>query len=356
MGKNRLFSFSSRTLLRSRVNLFEINSNKKEASQASLRPASNPLNEHALPTPEQLRIAASLLVVSESGVRVRFGDLWEHHQAVVIFIRHFRFSGCQDYVRSITSDVDIEALEKAGLKIVIVGLGSPSLIAPYRQITGASFPIYTDPSLAVYRALSMSLKPTGAGSESTHQYVVSGNTIKTLGGLRRTLAARFVLPLFERGGDAAQLGGEFVLGPGREKGKGGKGGCVFAHRMQHAHAHTPILDVIAASGVQSLSARRMGRMQVQVQLQLQQGQGRGKRCESMEDEDAWMARRRRSLVRLRLKRQKRRDGGAQQVAAAEEDELNMEKSVPRFPVVEEDEDEDEDDEGSRRYELRVEVY
>ena len=44
-----------------------------------------------------------------------------------------RAAACQDYVRSIASEVDVEALEKAGLKIVIVGMGSPSLITPYRR-------------------------------------------------------------------------------------------------------------------------------------------------------------------------------------------------------------------------------
>lgn len=36
-------------------------------------------------------------------------------------------------MRSIASEVDVEALEKAGLKIVIIGMGSPSLITPYRR-------------------------------------------------------------------------------------------------------------------------------------------------------------------------------------------------------------------------------
>ena len=45
----------------------------------------------------------------------------------------FRASACQDYVRSLASEVDIDALERAGLKFVIVGMGSHALIGPYRS-------------------------------------------------------------------------------------------------------------------------------------------------------------------------------------------------------------------------------
>ncbi|KAI0277970.1 hypothetical protein BC826DRAFT_1086035, partial [Russula brevipes] len=45
------------------------------------------------------------------------------------------------------------------------------------------------------------------------------------------------------GGDASQLGGEFVLGPGLS--------CTYVHRMQTTAGHAPIVDVLAAAGVRS---------------------------------------------------------------------------------------------------------
>ncbi|KAI0289318.1 hypothetical protein B0F90DRAFT_858555 [Multifurca ochricompacta] len=52
------------------------------------------------------------------------------------------------------------------------------------------------------------------------------------------------MPVWERGGDATQLGGEFVLGPGMS--------CTYAHRMQTTTGHAPILDVLAAAGVRAV--------------------------------------------------------------------------------------------------------
>lgn len=81
--RNRFLSFGSKSMLRSKVDVFEANGGRK--------PYGEPFDEWTLPTPEQLQMAAAMLVVSESGVRVRFGDLWKNGKTVVIFIRHFRF-------------------------------------------------------------------------------------------------------------------------------------------------------------------------------------------------------------------------------------------------------------------------
>lgn len=45
--------------------------------------------ENAPLTEGQLRFAASLDVIAESGVRVPFGELWKHRKTIVCFIRHF---------------------------------------------------------------------------------------------------------------------------------------------------------------------------------------------------------------------------------------------------------------------------
>ena len=151
----------------------------------------------------------------------------------------------------------------------------------------------------------MTLRSSDRGSASER-----GHYISTRGGafdsLRRTLAGATRLPLFERAGDTSQLGGEFILGPGVNE-------CAYAHRMRTTRSHTPILDVVTASGIQTARARRMKKG---IRLRMIGGTLRlgsesdfeNARRESMEDEDAWMARRRRSLVRLKKKRQQRRAG------------------------------------------------
>ena len=88
--KTKLFSFSSRSLLRSRVDLYE---SADEYGKKTILPESPKaeFDEFAMPTPKQLLSASSLSVISETGVRVRFGDIWEKQKTVVIFTRHFRF-------------------------------------------------------------------------------------------------------------------------------------------------------------------------------------------------------------------------------------------------------------------------
>lgn len=80
-------------------------------------------------------------------------------------------------------------------------------------LTGIAFPIYTDPSLAVHKALGMTLKNTDPVLESERGHYANHRKIR---GISRTLkdAVTMRLPMFSRGGDIAQLGGEFILGPG----------------------------------------------------------------------------------------------------------------------------------------------
>jgi len=292
--RNRLFSFNSHSLLKARVNVVVEDKSKTVGS------APSPFDEHAMPTLEQVRAAASLYVVAESGVRVRFGELWEGEQTVVIFLRHFRASACQDYVRSIASDVNVDILRRAGLKIVLLGIGSHTFITPYRNVTGTRLPIFTDPSCSLHRALGMTLKTTYPGPDSERGHYV---TYGTLGSIRRTLTDVITrkLPVFERGGDITQLGGEFIFGPGMA--------CAFAHRMKHTRAHRSILDLAATAAAGSpkppLSTGTSNGIVIDIKKHALQ---RLSHASAVEDEEAWMAQRRASLARLKKKRRSRRTG------------------------------------------------
>lgn len=73
---------------------------------------------------------------------------------------------CQDYMASIVGLTDPADLEAAGTKIVIIGNGSPTMIKGYRDdIFKCPYPLYTDPSRELYKALGMTLKTFDAGSE-----------------------------------------------------------------------------------------------------------------------------------------------------------------------------------------------
>ncbi|KAI0052289.1 hypothetical protein FA95DRAFT_1483805, partial [Auriscalpium vulgare] len=207
------------------------------------------------PSPVQLAKAARLHVVKESGVRVPFGELWSGQRTVVVFVRHFWCPLCQDYMTSVTREVNQMALQRAGVNLIVIGCGSYGLIKSYRQIFHLPFQLYVDPSPGqeLYHALGMGSASSAARQRSAKEekgaYIRHG----AVGGLAMVVrnALRVGMPVWERGGDVAQLGGEFVLGPGLT--------CSYAHRMQSPRSHAPISEVLAAAGVKALSTRRISR-------------------------------------------------------------------------------------------------
>jgi hypothetical protein len=49
----------------------------------------------------------------------------------------------------------IDRIHAAGAELVVIGNGSPSFIAGFRETTGYHGPLYTDPSLEVYKAAGL---------------------------------------------------------------------------------------------------------------------------------------------------------------------------------------------------------
>jgi hypothetical protein len=92
---------------------------------------------------------------------------------------------------------ETENLRAAGVELHVIGNGAPMFIAGFRETTGYDGLLYTDPSLAVYRAAELR----------------SGlRTVLTVGALTRTIGA------FRRGfrqgrtrGSALQQGGVLVI-------------------------------------------------------------------------------------------------------------------------------------------------
>lgn len=197
-------------------------------------------------------------------------------------------------------------------------------------MTGTRFPIYTDPTLSVHRALGMTFKATSS----------SDNYQSTVGGFYKSIkdAISFRIPLFDRGGDLSQLGGEFVLGPGCT--------CSYTHRMKNAQSHAPIPEIIAAAGIPTTV----------IEIKPERGSTRDRQSSvSIEDEDAWMARRRRSLARMRRKRQSRRAGTGGPnagVGSGWTDGLHFEDVKGRFPILEEEDEYDANLE--KQVELKIE--
>ncbi|KAJ3497950.1 hypothetical protein NLJ89_g10280 [Agrocybe chaxingu] len=289
---------------------------KLSATTASPSPT-----EWALPTAAQIADAAAHYVTGEDGKHVSFGSLFRKQRTVVVFIRHFWCPLCQDYMSALTTlvkpemlladseDADWEKIaveeameakgEKPGEKenveekdrerkkqkveFVIISNGAYGMIAKYKQIFALPFKVYTDPSLAVYKALGMGRegdllaqqyqhrrehhhqrqpnhrerqlekqRNKGCQSQSESEKSEKEKRGKRDGGyIKHGLMSGFAMvvvraikvgmPVWEKGGDVGQLGGEFVMGPGLT--------CSYAHRMQSTKDHAPIQDVLQAAGV-----------------------------------------------------------------------------------------------------------
>ena len=138
-------------------------------------------------------------------------------------------------------DVDHAALARSGVRLVVIGCGSYGLIRSYRrmcafiitkprkqhlsdahptEIFRFPYEIFVDasPGQMLYRALGMGHIPTGIQKARSPTDPAAGTYVRhgAVGGLAMVVAhaLRVGMPVWERGGDASQLGGEFVLGPG----------------------------------------------------------------------------------------------------------------------------------------------
>jgi len=116
------------------------------------------------------------------------------------------------------------------VSLVVISNGAHALIRKYRKIFGLPFLVYTDPDMGVYKALGMGKaghvhhpvhhpdrvpppsKSPGKGTAKRGSYVkhnlLSGIAMVIVRSIKVGMAP------WDDGGDVAQLGGEFVFGPG----------------------------------------------------------------------------------------------------------------------------------------------
>ena len=93
----------------------------------------------------------------------------------------------------------IADIRAAGAELYLVGNGAPTFIAGFRDETGYAGPIYTDPSLATYRAAGL--------SRGLRSLVNVGAAVRGVGALARG---------YRQGrtqGDQLQQGGALVIAP-----------------------------------------------------------------------------------------------------------------------------------------------
>ncbi|OCF34951.1 hypothetical protein I316_03498 [Kwoniella heveanensis BCC8398] len=159
-------------------------------------------------------------------------------KTVVFFIRHFWCGQCQDYAFASLAVLDPVALEKAGIRVVVISNGSWKIIKAYKKLFNIPFPIYVDGTRRLYQLLGMTkmtndFGPMFKGRAAYNQRPVPTQLLHGLGN------AFFRMPLANPG-TLTQLGGEFVLTPGWN--------CEFAHRMTNTSNHMEAPDILRLAG------------------------------------------------------------------------------------------------------------
>jgi peroxiredoxin len=96
---------------------------------------------------------ARVIVKDERDRDVELATLWRDKPAVLVFMRHFGCIHCRDHVADLLRARP--TISTAGAEIFLIGNGSPSFIDGFRDQTGWSGAVYTDPSLAAYRAAEL---------------------------------------------------------------------------------------------------------------------------------------------------------------------------------------------------------
>ncbi|KIK06323.1 hypothetical protein K443DRAFT_674311 [Laccaria amethystina LaAM-08-1] len=136
--------------------------------------------------------------------------------------------GDNAYVEQLAK-VSQEALDAAVTSIVVIGCGEWNPIQSYAETTGFKGRIFADPTRTLYRELGMdieSLERTPAGQER-RSYLVLGAFANATQSIWKALRHPSHIG---KQGKFAQLGGEFIFGPGTV--------CSFASRMQHTEDRT----------------------------------------------------------------------------------------------------------------------
>lgn len=202
----------------------------KAARAAAAAADAQTFDSSAPPAEKQMDYAAKLELFDAAGTRVRFGDLLSQ-RTLVIFVRHWYSSSCAEYVRSVAHLVTDDVLSTTETQVIIVGHGSPSMIAGYRKHLACPFPIYTDPTRKLQDALGILPAPlSGRESPARQKFLLRLNRAFDM------FVAAAKMTSF-RGGDRRQLGGEFIMM---------ESSCSFAHRMRLPADHTPVPELLKA--------------------------------------------------------------------------------------------------------------
>jgi len=209
------------------------------------------------PSAADIQSTADLPILDVDGNSHPFKTLYTSaqgpHKALIIFIRHF-FCGvrslppplstplphpptktkthtppqnCQEYIRTLAASIPAPSLHHPSApSLVIVGCGQPDLIPMYAAATACRFPIYADPTRALYDRLGMT-RTLELGPHRPDYIKTSLLTGAVKSVCQGVMSGRGAL----KGGDFKQVGGEFWFVDGEVK---------WCHRMRNTRDHAEV--------------------------------------------------------------------------------------------------------------------
>lgn len=164
----------------------------------------------------------SMTVLDADRRAVLLADLWKDRPAVLLFVRHFGCLLCREHTARVQAR--LAEIHAAGAEVYVIGNGAPTFIEGFREATGWTGAVYTDPSLEVYKAAGL--------RRGVFTVIHPRAAIAALGALRGG---------FKQGatqGDQLQQGGVVVVAPSGE--------VVWAHVSEYAGDNADPDAIVAA--------------------------------------------------------------------------------------------------------------
>lgn len=191
--------------------------------------------------PTDARALEDVVLQDHEGRPIRLGDVWGDRPAVLVFIRHYGCVFCRDQAVKLHRLRD--DFESSGVRLVIIGHGTPAMAASFRRSQGVDIPVLVDPDRRVYEAVGAKL--------ATLPELIGPRQI--LAGLRAAIGSRLrqgdiVVHQGRIIGNAAQLGGVLVVTP--------DGAVRYSHLAEDASDYPPAREVLAAARAVQASSKK----------------------------------------------------------------------------------------------------
>ncbi|KXT02722.1 hypothetical protein AC578_5430 [Pseudocercospora eumusae] len=202
--------------------------------------SANEMSHRELPSPQALAQAGDLKIKDQDGNEIPFKQLYtgkaDNERQLIIFIRHFFCGSCEQYVMALSKDLPPAALEASNTSMTLIGCGEPKCIPGYIERTSCPYPIYTDPSASIYKALGMTYITIKPGPNPQPTYLQKPFFKNVLDSMWNSIASGHPLSA----GPSAQNGGEWLFQGGEVK---------WCSRMRGTVDHTETKELRAVLGM-----------------------------------------------------------------------------------------------------------